>query len=260
MISHNTKSFWDNIILIRAIFGAILTVSLITPAYAGPWRVTPIIINFDIKNRSEVLTINNEGDQPLTLEVSAVRWTQDTNGQDVYQPATDLIFFPKQLVIEPKNDRVIRTGIKVPAVEQEKTYRLFIKQVPDSREAAPNTVAIAIQFGVPVFVKPVKETIAGAIVDAQLADGTFSARVENRGNSHFRVKNIFVTGLSTEGVQQFTKELNGWYLLNNSSRALEISLPEAICRRIKTLEIQIQSNKIELNERINVDPTMCPAP
>ena len=230
------------------------------PAEAGNWRVAPIRISFDATSRSEVVTINNDGDQPLNLEVSAVRWMQDASGQNIYQPATDLIYFPKQLVIEPQKERVIRTGVKVPAGNQEKTYRLFIKEVPDRSQRGPNTVALAIQFGVPVFVKPPNEEISGAIVDPQVAGGVLSARVENRGNSHFRVKNISIIGVSAAGEQQFSKELSGWYLLNNRSRTFEVALPEETCSQINTLDIQIQSDKIELEERINVDPAMCTAP
>jgi fimbrial chaperone protein len=238
---------------------SLATVTLPYIAEAGNWRVSPIKINFDIKTRNEGIIVTNDGDQPLNLEVTAMVWSQDQQGQDFYKPANDLIFFPKKLVIEPKRERVIRAGIKVPAVDREKTYRLFIKDVPDRSQAAPNTVAIAIQFGVPVFVKPIEEKIVGAIVDTQLADGALSACIENRGNSHFRVKSITLSGKTAAGEPLFTQELNGWYLLNGSSRIFSITLPEAACRQINSLDIKVQSDQIELNERIDVDPTMCPA-
>lgn len=256
----HTKTLISRYALILVLAGILLAGGWPVSVEAGNWRVAPIRINFDVKTRSEVVAISNDGNQPLTLEVSAVQWTQDSTGQDVYHPADDLIFFPKQLVIESKKERVIRTGIKVPAVNREKTYRLFIKEVPDRSESAPNTVAIAIQFGVPVFVKPVQEEIAGAIVETQVAKGALSARIENQGNSHFRVRTITVVGQPASGEPLFTQELNGWYLLNGSSRVFTTTLPDDICRQIKALDILVQTDRIELNGRIDVDPTMCLAP
>ncbi len=254
------KNLFIKAVFLAALSSVLMFVSWPISCEAGKWRVAPVRLNFDIKTRSDIVTISNDGEQSLSLEVSAKQWSQDADGHDVYQPATDLVFFPKQLVIEPKKERVIRTGIKVPAVDREKAYRLFIKEIPDRSQAVPNTVAIAIQFGVPVFVKPIEEKIVGSIVDTQLADGALTSRIENRGNSHLRVKTITLTGKTAADESLFTQELNGLYLLNGSSRTFGMILPEAVCRQINTLEIKVQSDQIELNERIDVDPTMCPAP
>lgn len=241
--------------------GLLLSASWWTsPAEAGNWRVAPIRLNFDTTTRSDVVTITNDSEETLTLEVSAMQWTQNQDGQDIYLPATDLIFFPKQLVIKPNNERVVRTGIKLPAVNREKTYRLFIKEVPDRSQSPQNTVAIAIQFGVPVFVKPAKEETAGVIVDAQIINGMLSARIENQGNNHFRVQTITLNGQSAIGETLSTQELQGWYLLSGNSRVFSASLPVEFCRQINVLEIQVDTDRIKLNGRINVDPSMCPAP
>lgn len=229
-------------------------------ALAGNWRVTPIKLFFNAQNRSEVITVTNDGDQALTLEVSAARWTQDETGQDVYQPASDLVFFPRQLSVEPHSERVIRAGIKVPAAGQEKTYRLFIREIPDQRAKSANTVAIAIQFGVPVFVAPLHEEVKGAVAEATLKDGRVDFTVQNLGNSHFRINTVTLQALSPSGEVLFAKELEGWYLLAGRDRTFSATLPAQPCLNARTLNIQVNADRIKLDGKIDVDKAMCAAP
>jgi fimbrial chaperone protein len=247
-----------------AFFAVLASVLLSTgwpaPADAGIWRVAPIKLFFDTQTRSDVVTVTNDGDQPLALVITAVQWSQDQEGQDLYQPATDLVFFPKQLTIEPHKERVIRTGVKVPAVSREKTYRLFIKEIPDRRQSMPNTVAIAIQFGVPIFAKPVQENIAGAIAEAKIAGGSFAARIENQGNSHFRISTIALKGLSAAGEILFQEDINGWYLLSGSTRTITTPLSLEICQQLDVLDIQVNADRTNFNGQVDVEQTMCSAP
>ena len=227
---------------------------------AGNWRVSPIKLFFNAQNRSEVITVTNDGDQPLTLEISAAQWSQDQNGKDVYIPATDLIFFPKQLTVEPHRERVIRAGIRVPPATREKTYRLFIREIPDKKQHASNTVAIAIQFGVPVFVAPPKEETKAVIADTTLQEGKASFTVQNEGNSHFRIDTVTLQGISAAGDIVYTKELEGWYLLSGSSRTFSVVIPPDACQGSATLGIQVNADRIKLNGKIDVDKAMCSVP
>lgn len=245
---------------IAVVAAFLLTVSMPQPAKAGNWRVAPIKLNFDAKTRSDVITITNDNDQALSIEISAMQWLQDEEGQDGYHPATDLVFFPKQLIIDPHSERVVRTGIKVPAVNREKTYRLFIKETSDGSQTGPTTVAIAVQFGIPVFVSPAEIKIAGAISETEVVDGTVAVRIENQGTSHFRINSITFDGRSTTNEPLFSEKVSGWYLLNGSSRTFNTLVPNEFCRQTKEIIIQVNTDRIEFNGQINVDPSMCQAP
>jgi fimbrial chaperone protein len=259
MLSSNSSYFVKRIFLV-ALCVCSLLISTPTPVEAGTWRVAPIKLYFDAKTRSDVITVTNDGEQPLTLEITAMSWTQDANGKDTYQPATDLIFFPKQLTVESKKERVIRTGIKVPAIDKEKAYRLFIREVPAKQQSGSNTVAIAIQFGVPIFVKPHEENTKGAINNAMIADGTFTTKVVNQGNSHFRINTIALQGTSANGEVVYSKEINGWYLLSGNSQTFTTTIPPEICQQLSSLDIQVNADRIKLNGKIDVSKAMCSAP
>ncbi len=252
------KILFEKCLLFTLMASFFLTVGWSQSAEAS-WQVTPVKLAFDAGSRSDVVTITNNDDRPLSLEISALQWLQDPEGKDEYQPTNDLIFFPKQLVVPPKSERVIRTGIKVPAVTVEKTYRLFIKEVADKKQLNPNTVAISVQFGIPVFVKPIEEKISGAITETSMVDGKVSVRTENLGNSHFRINSITFNGQPDAGDLLFSQVVTGWYLLQGNSRTFSTTIPNELCRKTKRIDIMVIADRIEFNGKIDVDPTMCPA-
>src|SRR3989304_460901 len=82
-------------------------------ARAGEWRVTPIRLVFDRGEKSGVVTVSNEGDEKIELQMSASEWTQDAEGKDRYAETNDLVFFPKIMTIESKQERILRGGGKI---------------------------------------------------------------------------------------------------------------------------------------------------
>lgn len=259
MFSLDISPLFQKLLLVSCV---VYCLSALCPsaAFAGTWRVSPIKLYFDAKTRNDVITIVNDGEQPLSLAITAMEWSQDQNGQDIYQPATDLIYFPKQLTVEPQKERVIRAGIKVPAANKEKTYRLFIKELPNRQQAEPNTVAIAIQFGVPVFVKPSVEDIKGAVTETVVTDGNFSAKIVNQGNSHLRINSIVLNGTSVSGALLYDQELSGWYILGGSSRTFTTTIPREICLQLSVLDIQVNTDRNTFNGRVDVDQISCSVP
>jgi fimbrial chaperone protein len=248
------------------LISCILLPSLLLASAAAPptanadWRVIPIRLDFNQQNRSGVITLQNDGSKAVAFTMEAVAWTQDPSGQDRYAATEDLVFFPKQITIPPGQERVIRAGIRTPAGASEKTYRLFIKEVPEARKAEGAAVAIAIQFGVPIFVKPAREDLKGELSASLSKDGRAEVSVTNTGNVHFRIKSVVLAGKTTDGIELHRQESNGWYLLADTSRGHFASIPAEICPQLQTLDIQVNSDRITLTGTIDVDPSACPIP
>lgn len=225
--------------------------------HGGEFRVTPIRLDFDVRAKSGVVTVVNEGDERLNLQMRASEWTQDAEGKDVYNETNDLIFFPRLMTLDKKEERVIRVGIKIPATTKEKTYRLFIEEIPGARKAEGASVAIAIRFGVPIFAKPVKEDVRGEIEKMELSGGSFNLLLKNRGNAHFIVQSIHLKGRNHAGQDVFSKELAGWYLLSGVSRLYSTSIPPETCRELGTLEVEIKTDRFALSRKLDVHEAMC---
>lgn len=237
---------------------------LILPAFhstrtagAGEWRVTPIRLDLSRDAKSGAVTVFNESDERLQLQIAAFEWTQDKDGKDRYEETGDILFFPKIMIFDRKGEKILRAGIKAPASAREKTYRLFVEEIPESKKAEGARVAIAIRFGLPVFVKPLKEDTRGEITGMSMSDGVVTAAVKNSGNVHIFVRTVLVQGKDGAGKIVFTKELSGWYLLAGAQRVHTTEVPADVCREIARVDVEVRTETLSLTGNLVADPSMC---
>jgi fimbrial chaperone protein len=235
---------------------------LVFPAagYSGQWRVAPARIFLDREAKSSVITVVNEGDEKINLQGKAMEWSQDPDGKDVYQETKDLVFFPRILMIDKGEQKIIRAGIKIPVTAKEKTYRLFIEEIPQPKKKTADTaqLTVAVRFGIPVFVKPLKEELVGELASTALTRGIFSTIVKNTGNTHFRIIEISIKGRNVKGEETFAEKLNGWYLLAGANRLYSTPIPAGKCGATEQLDITVTTDtKIIFNRHLNVDKGQC---
>lgn len=236
----------------------LLALLLPRPVTAGDWRVIPIFLDFDQKTRSGVITLLNEGENKLSLQIKSYAWSQDSAGKDQYQDDAELIFFPRLLTIEPGKSAVLRVGLQIPATSVEKTYRLFIEEIPEARKADQGaTVAIALRFGVPIYAAPIKGEARGEFVATVLEKGKVSTVIKNTGNVHFRIQTVQLIGKDTSGVEVLHQKLDGWYLLSGVSRPYVFTVPPDECRKAATLELLADTDREDVATVIKVDPQAC---
>jgi fimbrial chaperone protein len=224
---------------------------------AGDWKVSPIRIDLDKNAKSGAVRIVNEGDERLTVQMKAMEWTQDAEGKDIYTDTEDIIFFPKLMTIEKQEERILRAGIKIPAVAKEKTFRLFVEEIPEPKGSEGVNVAIAIRFGVPIFVKPLKVEAKGEIEKVEFSKGVAAAAIKNTGNIHFMINAVNFRGKNDKGEEIFAKDINGWYLLSGSSRIYSEKIPKEICKDLSKIEVQVATDKLNLSGKTDVDTAMC---
>ncbi len=226
-------------------------------AFSGEFRVTPIRLDFDRGTKSGVITIVNEGGDKLNVQMKAFEWTQNADGKDQYSETNDIIFFPRIMTLEKSEEKILRAGIKIPASTKEKTYRLFIEEIPEPKKAEGVNVAITIRFGVPIFVKPLKEEVKGEIEKMDFSKGVLSALIKNIGNTHFIIHSVDIKGKNVKGEEIFSKELSGWYLLSGVSRLYTITIPQEVCKALSKLDIEVKTDRFKLNGKLDVDQAMC---
>lgn len=244
--------------LLSAFINILLFIFLYPPvSFSAEWRVTPIRLDLGKDAKSGVITVINEGEERLHVQMKAYEWTQDADGKDNYTETADIIFFPKIMVFEKKEERILRAGIKMPAITKEKTYRLFIEEIPEPKKAEGAHVAIAIRFGVPIFVKPLKEEAKGEIEKITLSKGELNIIVKNTGNTHFIINSITLKGKTPKEEEKLSRELSGWYLLSGVSRLYTTSIPGEVCNDLKRIDIQVKTDKFTLEGKLDIDKVLC---
>lgn len=236
-----------------AIALAVAALGLQLPAAASEFSVTPIRAELKPGAMSETITVTNDSAARLRVTVKLVEWTQDAAGKDVYQDSADLVYFPRQLELEPGAKRLVRVGAKAPAAAAERTYRLFIEEVPEpSSAASPAAVTFYFRFGVPVFLPPAVPKPQPEVMEPTLQKGKLSLVVKNTGNQNFRLNKLTVT----DGAG-YSQEIAGWYSLAGTSRAYTADIPPETCRKATALAVQVEGDGISFDRKLNVDPANC---
>jgi len=239
---------------------AVIIVLFPAEGHSGQWRVAPVMIFLDQQSKSSVVTVVNEGEDTIHLQGKAMEWSQDPEGKDVYQETKDLIFFPRILMLKKGEQKIVRTGIRQLAASKEQTYRLFIEEIPQPKKdtSGASQLTVTVRFGIPVFVKPLKEELAAELVSVTLTKGVLGAAIENTGNVHFRITEISVTGKNGSGEETFAEKLNGWYLLAGANRNYSVTIPADKCTATEHLDIMVSTDsKITLNRQLNVVKSGC---
>lgn len=220
--------------------------------HAGSFKVFPLRLDLDQKTKTTLFKISNTGEQAVTIQLESALWYQDDNGEDQYKPTADIVFFPKIVKVAKGEQRIIRIGYRgAPANRTEKSYRIFAQELPERSEKTGN-LSFALRFSVPIFVHGKNNIANPQIADARMKNGSLSVRMKNEGGEHLIVKSVSVSGKA--GDQEiFTESAGGWYVLPNSVRDFEVSLPEEPCGRSKKLDFSVQiadkfySNSIPVN-------------
>lgn len=222
-------------------------------ALAAEFSVTPIRVDLKPGVLSETITVTNSGKTKLRVSIKLQEWTQDATGADVYTDSNDLVYFPRQLEIEPDAKRLVRVGVKTPAGVVERAYRLFIEE---DHEPTPGTeraqVSFYFRFGVPIFLPPAAPKPQPEVAPPKLAGGKVSVVVRNPGNEHFRL-----TKLTLSDGAGFSEDVAGWYSLAGSSRSYTLDVPREVCRKAHALNLTLEGEDIRIDRKLDVDPAQC---
>ncbi len=235
----------------------IIALLLSAPVDAGEFRVAPIKVFLHRGVKSELVSVINDGKESIKVETEVVQWWQDEEGKDRYSPTKDIIYYPKVMVIKPGKMRSIRLGLKTIPEGAEKTYRIFIQEIPQKERDTGFAIRIALRFGIPIFVLPEKERVAGSVESVSLEGGKLTIWVKNLGNVHFRINKVDVNGVDVAGRSIFKKSLAGWYVLHGKRKLFEVKVPEEVCKKLKELTISVDTDKEDFSSRLDVKHSMC---
>lgn len=225
--------------------------------FSADFSINPIKIFFDSMNKTNILTIQNESDENVTLHLKAYTWEHNAKGKDIYAPTKDIIFFPKIVSITSTEERIIRLGTKIPQGKQEKTYRIFLEEIPGSSPTETTTVQIIMKVGVPIFIMPKKIDAIGSMEILDIIQGELSVAVKNDGNIHFIVRSIRTEGIDESGNALFQNEIGGGYVHGSNSKNFTIKIPENNCPKLKSINIDISTDRLSMSKKIDIDKEMC---
>jgi fimbrial chaperone protein len=205
-----------------------------------------------------ILALHNGGPEPVRLEVKAHRWAQGDDGQMQLSPAEDLVVFPPLLTIGPGEGRNIRVGTTAEAGAEERSYRIFLEELPPAEKAGGAArVRVLSRIGIPVFVAPARAVARAALLDPSLEKGRALLALRNTGTVRIRPSQVRLEGLGADGRALFARDLDAWYVLAGGERRWEVPLPGEACAKVRALSVEAALEKEVLRARAEVPGGAC---
>lgn len=239
--------------MLAGLLYATLASILAMPAGARDFAVYPLRIDFAPGERSSAVGVSNADTRPIRFQLKLVEWTQDAEGKDVYKESDELIYFPRLFTVPAGEQGVARVGPKRLYTGNERTFRLFIEELPDPDEKPGGTgIKFNIRFAVPVFVGAPGAKAKAVIEPLELKSGKLNAMVRNAGSAHFRIDSLELIAQSG-----YNKKSDGWYLLAGASRLHTLELPRKDCLAAKHLDVKVKIGEEMLSAGLDVTPGMC---
>lgn len=232
--------------------------------------IDPIKLFFGAGKQTDVVSITNNSDEALSMQVTALSWDQDGEGKRVLTPSNDLVVFPKLFNVEAGENRLVRVGVQIPPGLKEKPYRLYFEELPMPRkDKGGASLRTLLKVGISVYLTPVELNRSGNIEDIRISDGKVFFKVKNSGNAHVILKNVTIEGKDGSGATVLTREVGGSALLAGRTKPFSEELSNLDCNKISQLSIDVitahpleksagrQKKPLSMSEKLDVIPAMC---
>lgn len=208
-----------------------LLVTLSVSAGAASLSVSPTRVELGPDTRSGALTLQNDADAPVTVQVQTFAWPRSAATDDL-EPTRELLAVPPVFSLAPKAKQIIRVALrKPPAGQREQAYRLLITEVPEPPGGGGAAVRFALRLSLPVFAtppgaRPLAAWSLGGSLDAP------TLTLANAGTAHIQVRRIELRRPAREEVLQVIDAPA--YVLPGGSRAWPLA---AAARGISPLRL-----------------------
>lgn len=184
-------------------------------AWAGSFQVGPVSATLSADQRVAALTVRNTGADAATIQLQVMAWSQ-AGGKDVFAPAGDILATPPIFTVPAGGSQVIRVGSRrAPDPQKERTYRLFLREVPPAPRPGFQGLHMVLEISLPVFVQPSAAIAADLHWSATRIDaGHLKITASNTGTQHAHLSRFV---LSSEGGKRLPMPDKAVYILSGSS-------------------------------------------
>jgi fimbrial chaperone protein len=233
----------------------VLGLQQVEPAVAATFQVSPINLTLAAAAPSTLLAIINESTDVLRFQLTAFAWEQGDEGQAVLSDTDDIIFFPSLLSVPAGEQRNVRIGSSLQQAASERTYRLFVEELPSMVVAgtrrAGTEIRVLTRMSIPIFMTPPTVTTGAEVANIGIDNTTLAFALRNTGNVHLVPGTVQVRGINAAGKTTFQRATASGYVLAGGQRTytLEVSGSE----RCATTGLVIQARNEDTSVETKVD-------
>ncbi|HET8733864.1 MAG TPA: fimbria/pilus periplasmic chaperone [Anaeromyxobacteraceae bacterium] len=219
-------------------------------ARAAEVQVGPVLVTLTPSTRSALVTVHNQGKEPVRFELQAKGWSQGEGGEMELSPTDEIAVYPPVLTVAPGEERNLRVGAVAPFGATERAYRIVLQELapPETPESGAQ-VRMLTRMLIPVFLAPARPVEKAALAGLTAVGGRVTVRLVNEGTVHVRPDSVKLSGLGEGGKVLFETELPAWYVLAGGVRAYEAKIPAASCGAVREVEVAAVLSRETLRAR-----------
>lgn len=147
-------------------------------------------------DRAVAVTISNESDEPLMMQVDLYSWSQTETGEEVLELSEDIFMSPPVMTLKGRERQVVRLArlSNAPPPEQ-LTYRLIAREIlPEPDQNIQGTqVQVALALSLPIFITPrdAENTVVCALQN--MTPNPDQVVCENSGTAYAQLRELQVS-------------------------------------------------------------------
>jgi fimbrial chaperone protein len=230
-------------------------------AEAANFSVNPTQIYLTRTTASALLTLRNDSQETLRFQLTAFAWSQSRSGEMTLEPTGEVVFFPALLTLKPGEERRVRVGTAQQAQATERTYRLFVEELPPLETTAGGAaVRVLTRMGIPIFVQPPDGAPRITLDGLAVHEGRLQFTVANGGSVHAVPSSIVARASDAGGAVLFERSVAGWYVLAGGRRDFEVELPADACGRASSYAVHVTFEESTISSTVAAPPGGCSAP
>lgn len=169
-------------------------------ATAGAFTIAPVRVELGPAKRTEALTVRNEADHPVLIQVETHAWSQ-VGGEDRLEATTDALATPPVFTLPAGGQQIVRVALRrAVAPDRELQYRLVLQEVPPDAPVDATELRMALRISLPIFVSP--PGAAAPVLHWQAmreGDDRLMLAAENTGNAHAQIVDFQLSGVGRPG-------------------------------------------------------------
>ncbi len=198
-------------------------------AAASSFAIAPVRLELSAGHRIEALTVRNQSDTPVLIQLRAVGWSQKDQ-QDQFDATQALLTTPPIFEIPAQGEQIVRVALRGDVdPTRELTYRLFVEEVPRPHASTDSGLDVALRLSLPIFVSPLQPAQPHLVWSSHTeADGSVRIEANNSGTAHLQVTD-FELSLASGGPTTHVGQSH--YVLPGSHIAWTVTLPGRCSRR-----------------------------
>jgi fimbrial chaperone protein len=222
----------------------VLGLLLVLAGESLAYRLVPITLDFTPSGRSanQTFRVENDGDEPIAVEVTMRTREMDIDGNEVRNDAEDdFMIYPPQMVIKPNQVQTVRVKwLGDPSPKTEMAYRLITEQLPiqlNRAEKGATGITMLVRYVGTVYIVP-----EGAEADVVLEtatretaeDGSQMAAITlwNKGRAHGIMKapqlTLMAGGQSVNVPLTDLADIDTQNILAGGRRKFVVALPDGL--------------------------------